>query len=60
MNFINTNQLISDFISENNTVEYDIAAIIKARDWLDPFEVSPVINEDISFEYQFYIYSKSF
>lgn len=57
MNVINTNQLISDFISENNTVEYDIAAVIKARDWLDPFEISPVVNEEISFEYQLLTYA---
>ena len=57
MNVINTNQLISDFISENNTVEYDIATVIKVRGWLNPFEISPVVNEEISFEYQLLTYA---
>lgn len=46
---IQTEELIADFIAKNNTVPYDIKAIIEAREWLDPFEVSPIQNEEISF-----------
>lgn len=44
--------LIADFIARNNIVKYDVHAIIKERGWLDPFEVSPIQNEEISFSVQ--------
>lgn len=49
--------LIAEFIEKNNVVEYDISAIIKERGWLDPFEVSPVQNEEISFSIQMLKYA---
>lgn len=57
MAVINSNPMIKEFISEKNTKEYDIVAIIKARGWLDPFEISPDVNEEISFEYQLLTYA---
>ena len=50
-------ELIADFIARNNTVKYDIATIIKEREWLDPFEVSPVQNEEISLSVQLLTYA---
>ena len=55
--FIDSNPFINTFISENNTKQYDVPGVLKARDWLDPFEVSPVITEEISFEYQLLKYA---
>jgi len=52
MSFIDTNPLIKSFIEENNIKQYDIQAILNARDWLDPFEISHITTEEISFEYQ--------
>ena len=49
MSLLQSEELIVEFIMQNNTVQYDIPAIIAARDWLDPFEVSPIQNEEISF-----------
>ncbi len=57
MNVIETNKMIADFIKSKNIHNYDIAAIIKSRGWLAPFEVSPDVNEEISLEYQFLSYS---
>lgn len=54
---IETNSLLMEFITKNNTKEYDIVAIIKARGWLDPFEISADVCEEISFEYQLLRYS---
>ncbi|MDR0840402.1 MAG: hypothetical protein LBN26_03320 [Christensenellaceae bacterium] len=55
--FIDSNPFTNTFISENNTKPYDVPEILKARGWLDPFEVSPVITEEISFEYQLLKYA---
>lgn len=52
MSLLQSEELIVEFIMQNNTVQYDIPAIIAARDWLDPFEVSPIQNEEISFSVQ--------
>lgn len=41
-------ELIASFITKFNTVAYDISAIMKAREWLDPFEISAVYEEEIS------------
>ncbi len=57
MAVIQTNQMISEFIREKNTAVYDIAAILTSREWLEPFEISPNINEEISFEYQLLTYA---
>jgi len=57
MNFIDSNELISEFIKEKNTKEYDIKTIIKTRGNWNPFEISPIENEEISFEYQLLKYS---
>lgn len=57
MNFIESNELISEFIKEKNTKEYDIETIIKTRENWEPFEISPIKNEEISFEYQLLKYA---
>lgn len=57
MSMITSNKILKDFIIENNTHTYDVEAIIKARNQLDPFEVSPDISEEISFEYQLLTYA---
>ncbi|HPY64524.1 MAG TPA: hypothetical protein PKW87_07540 [Bacillota bacterium] len=55
--FVDGDQMISTFINENNVKEYDIPAILEARNWLDPFEISPVVTEEISLEYQLLKYA---
>lgn len=50
-------KLIADFIARNNTIVYDILEIIKNRGWLDPFEVSPIQNEEIAFSVQLLKYA---
>lgn len=57
MALIQDEELISEYIKRNNTVFYDVPAIIKGRDWLSPFEVSPVQNEEISFAVQLLSYA---
>lgn len=57
MSVINSNPLIKEFITEKNTKTYDIKSIMNARDWLDPFEVSADVCEEISFEYQLLTYA---
>ena len=57
MAVINSNEIIAEFIKSKNTHSYDIAAIVESRGWLDPFEVSPDVSEEISLEYQFLTYS---
>lgn len=57
MNVMDDQVIIKDFIDRNNTCKYDIAEIIKARDWISPFEISPVVKEEISLEYQMLKYS---
>lgn len=57
MTTIQSEELISNYIDKNNTVTYDIAAIIKARGWLNPFEVSPIESEEIAFSVQILKYA---
>lgn len=57
MNVINLNELIKNFIDKNNVVEYDIQSVIKNRGWLDPFNISADMKEEISFEYQMLQYA---
>lgn len=54
---IQNEELISDFIDKNNTTTYNIAIIIKERYWLDPFDVSPIENEEIAFSVQILQYA---
>lgn len=54
---IQNEELISDYINKNNTITYDIAAIIKERYWNDPFEVSPIESEEIAFSVQILQYA---
>lgn len=49
MSVLQEKELIAEFISSKNIISYDISAILKARDWLDPFEISPILEEEISF-----------
>lgn len=57
INILKTEEMLISFIDENNTVLYDIPKIIKERGWLDPFEVSPIPNEEISFSVQLLLYA---
>ncbi len=57
MSIIQTEELIAEFIAKNNTVPYDIKTIKEAREWLDPFEVSPIQSEEISFDIQMLQYA---
>lgn len=54
---INSKEIIKDFILEKNTHKYDVEAIIKTRDGLSPFDVSPDVSEEISLEYQLLTYA---
>ena len=56
MGVIQSNSLISDFLTEKNTTTYDIEKIIKSRGWLDPFVISADACEEISLEYQLLLY----
>lgn len=55
--FCESSDLISSFISDHNTKEFDVTAVIKERDWLDPFEISPIYDEEISFAWQMLKYA---
>lgn len=57
MSMISANKIIENYITEKNTHIYDIEAVIKARSNLGPFEVSPDVCEEISFEYQLLTYA---
>ena len=57
MSTIQTEELIAEFIAKNNTIPYDIKTIKESREWLDPFEVSPIQNEEISFDVQMLQYA---
>lgn len=57
ISIIESNELIFSFIDKNNIKKYDISLIIKERGWLDPFEISPLMSEEISFEYQLLSYA---
>ena len=57
MNFINEQEIISGFIEQHNTHEYNIDEVIKEREWTSPFEISPIMDEEISFEYQMLEYA---
>lgn len=57
MTMICDQELILDYINKYNVHSYDIEAIIKERNWLDPFEISPIIDEEISLEYQLLKYA---
>lgn len=57
MNFINEQEIISGFIVQHNIHEYNIDEVIKEREWTSPFEMSPIMDEEISFEYQMLEYA---
>lgn len=57
MSVIQKQELIADFINKHNAHPYDVQAIMKSRDWLDPFEISPVVEEEISLEVQMLTYA---
>lgn len=57
MTILRDEPLIAEYIAQNNLVEYDIPAIMKERGWLDPFVVSPVQFEEISFAVQLLDYA---
>lgn len=57
MSVIDNQELIKCFIEQHNICEFDIKKIIQERDWIGPFEISPVMDEEISLEYQMLKYS---
>ncbi len=57
MSVINNQDLIRDFVEQHNNCKFDIKNIIQERDWISPFEISPVMDEEISLEYQMLKYS---
>lgn len=57
ISYIQSNELINEFIVKNNIHKYDIIQIIEDRDWLDPFETSPIFEEEISLAFQMLTYS---
>lgn len=57
MIMLETNELISQFITDNNVKVYDVSEMIKQRGWLDPFEVSPIPAEEISMSVQMLRYA---
>lgn len=57
MNMLKNQELINKYIEKHNTVAYAIDEIIKQRDWISPFEISPIMDEEISFEYQILQYA---
>lgn len=57
MTVICEQELISSYIQKCNIHYYNVEEIINEREWLEPFEISPIINEEISFEYQLLTYA---
>ena len=57
MSYIDSNEFVKDFIDLNNIHAYDVATIIKERDWLDPFDISPVFEEELSLSVQLLRYA---
>ena len=49
--------IISEFVKIYNIIEYDISKEIKERNWVDPFQVSPIMENEISFSIQILRYS---
>ena len=57
MSVIQTQEIITDFINKYNIHPYDVQAIIKSRDLIDPFEISPIFEEEVSLEIQMLTYA---
>lgn len=57
MKVIRKYPLISEFIDAHNTTSYDIQSILDEREWLDPFDISDDMDEEISFEVQLLEYA---
>ena len=49
MVFLENNELVKKFVSEKNVHKYQINDVIKTRGWLSPFEISHIVDEEISF-----------
>ncbi|MCQ6264510.1 hypothetical protein M1K46_02365 [Fictibacillus sp. WQ 8-8] len=52
INFIDSEPIISDFISKNFKQDYNISQIIAEQEYYDKFEIPLEINEEVSFIYQ--------
>ena len=57
MKVIRKYPLISEFIDAHNTTSYDIQSILDEREWLDPFDISDDMDEEISLEVQLLEYA---
>lgn len=57
VNILDEEYLITEFIDKHNTTTSDIAGILKERDWLEPFNISPILSEEISFSVQLLRYA---
>lgn len=54
---VDSEELIQKFIIMNNVHTFDIEELITKRNWISPFEISHVKEEEISLEYQMLKYS---
>ncbi len=57
MSYINSTELVKEFVDTYNIHGYDVATIVKERYWLDPFNISHVFEEEFSFSIQLLQYA---
>ena len=57
MIYLNTNELIREYVNKNNVHPYEIRYILKERDYKKPFNISPIFQEEFSFEIQLLRYA---
>lgn len=57
MSVLQSEELIAEFVNQNNLIAYDIEKILEDRGWHAPFEVSPVQSEEIAFSLQLLEYA---
>lgn len=56
--FIDSEPILSDFISKSHTIDFDMERLIREREY-DKFDIPIEVNEEISFIYQLLSYSIS-
>ncbi|MFJ7937062.1 hypothetical protein ACIQYG_00840 [Peribacillus sp. NPDC096622] len=54
---IDSEPILSDFISKNNVLEFDMKEIIEQRNYHDKFNIPIKVNEEIAFIYQLLKYA---
>ncbi|QCT01392.1 hypothetical protein E6C60_0670 [Paenibacillus algicola] len=55
--YIDSEPILSDFISKNHTIDFNMEEIVKQRDYNDKFDIPLKVSEEISFIYQLLAYS---